>query len=479
MTIAGLLIWLTGTWGCQKQSGKLQIEFNTNVATYSIVEHVVAKHRGRLFYIDGQANLEYLPMAKTASVQMRLFNNSQIIQQTIKYLDVVGNQQDITYQALVRHNTFPEKGYKHNLKALNLDSATEQALADYMEALRVFFVERQLDKFFADNSRFIEGALREVKKNIPNRYIEKMENYYRESHHAYRFIVNPFDVVPYDTVFWHGNGVRIVSNEHKEAIMISSPYVPLEHRASVADYQTFGFDHARTIRTIITHEFGHAFVNPVFEQHEAEILKSATLMSDAFVGAMDPQGYGYWPTCVIEHVVRLCEIRIAESDGDLATANHLRKFHIDDCSFVLIPELESRIKEFERTRDASFASFAPQLLQVIDSNTVKDVRGKLGLKTETFTVTINVSVPSGTSGVYITGNQSSVGNWNPGKIKLKKVSDTRYAITLTAFPDLKFKFTRGDWASEGVVEGVDEGADISIALSGDMNLPFTIKKWRD
>jgi len=37
-----------------KSQSKVEVEFNPNIATYSIVEYLVAKHQGRLFYIDGK-----------------------------------------------------------------------------------------------------------------------------------------------------------------------------------------------------------------------------------------------------------------------------------------------------------------------------------------------------------------------------------------------------------------------------------------
>ena len=94
---------------------QLSVEFNENIATYSIVEKLVANKEGRLFYIDGKADDDHLPMVDLAFNQMNKFDNSKIIQQTLEYINIVGSQQDITYQALLRANNFPQKGYKYSL----------------------------------------------------------------------------------------------------------------------------------------------------------------------------------------------------------------------------------------------------------------------------------------------------------------------------------------------------------------------------
>lgn len=75
------------------------------------------------------------------------------------------------------------------------------------------------------------------------------------------------------------------------------------------------------------------------------------------------------------------------------------------------------------------------------------------LSKEEYHVTIRVKVPYENDTVYITGNQSNLGEWNPGKIKMKKVSEYDREITLKLRSPAQFKFTRGDWDSEAVVIG--------------------------
>jgi hypothetical protein len=69
-----------------------------------------------------------------------------------------------------------------------------------------------------------------VRKNIPAGYMAKMEQYYGEKFLAYRFWINPLDIMPNIPVFWHGNGPMIKSDKGQIANMISSPYLPLERK---------------------------------------------------------------------------------------------------------------------------------------------------------------------------------------------------------------------------------------------------------
>lgn len=461
-----------------KSQSKVDVEFNPNIATYSIVEYLVAKHQGRLFYIDGKTDISYLPLADLANREMEKYDNSKIIKAMQDYLQIVGQQQDLSYQVLLKHNIFPAKGYAFQIE--EKDKSKKEAVEKFAEQLREFYIKRNLGKFFKDQNHFIEGAKNEVRKNIPAGYMAKMEKYYGQKFLAYRFYVNPFDVIPYSEVFWHGNGPMFKSNKGQIANMISSAYVPLKKKNNIKDYIEFGFNHPETTNFLITHEFGHSFVNQYLGKYENKINQSNNLMSEAFIGKMDGQGYSYWPSCVGEHIVRTGEIRIALANGNPALAEKLRKQHIKENSFVLIPELEKKMEIYENNRKKyqSFKDFIPELLTVLDETSVEKVREKLGLPNQKYEVTLMVTVPENSGDVYITGNQSSIGSWNPQKIKLNKINETTRQITFTTYPDLKFKLTKGSWETEGTIEGIEDGKDVSLLLDKNKTLIYNVQNWK-
>jgi len=461
-----------------KSQSKVDVEFSPNIATYSIVEYLVAKHQGRLFYIDGKTDISYLPLADLANREMEKYDNSKIIKAMQDYLQVAGQQQDLTYQVLLKHNIFPAKGYAYQIE--ENDNAKKEAVKKFAEQLREFYVERKLGAFFKSQSYFIEGAKNEVKKNIPAGYMAEMEKYYGQKFLAYRFYVNPFDVLPYSEVFWHGNGPMFKSDKGQIANMISSAYVPLKKKNNIKDYTEFGFNHPETTNFLITHEFGHSFVNQYLGQYEDSINKSNNLMSEAFIGKMDGQGYSYWPSCVGEHIVRSGEIRIALANGNPELAEKLRQQHIKENYFVLIPDFEKKMKEYEnnRAKYKTFKDFVPELLTVLDKTSVEKVRTKLGLSNVKYEVNLTVNVPENSGDVYITGNQSSIGNWNPNVIKLNKTSETTRQITFKTYPDLKFKLTKGSWETEGKIDGIEEGKDVSLSLDKNTSVNYTVKNWK-
>lgn len=65
----------------------------------------------------------------------------------------------------------------------------------------------------------------------------------------------------------------------------------------------------------------------------------------------------------MEHLVRLGEIRIAKSMGDIAEENRIRKLHVSEFGFVLLPMLEKVIEKYEsdRARYPDFKSFLPEI----------------------------------------------------------------------------------------------------------------------
>lgn len=472
-----ILLMLLFAAQTKAQSSKVNIEFNPNIGTYSIIEYLVAKQQGRLFYIDGTTDISYLPMVEIANKEMNKYDNSKIIKAMQDYLAVVGMQQDLAYQALIKHRTFPEKGYNYPIE--ENDNAKKLAVEKFVDQIRAFYIERNLGKFFKKQNYFLKGVIAEVRKNIPNAYMESMEKYYGQKFLAYNFYINPLDALPYSPVFWHGNGPMIKSEKGQIANMISSAYIPIEYKNNPKDYKEFGFNHAETTNFLITHEFGHSFVNQHLGDYENQINKSSNLMSEAYIEKMDPQGYSYWPASVGEHIVRAGEIRIALANGNKELADKLRKQHIESNHFVLIPDLEKKMEAYEnnRIKFKTFRDFVPELLSVFDNVTVDELRKKLNLPTEKFQVSIKIMVPENSGDVYITGNQSSIGSWNPNKIKLNKISETTREISFLTYPDLRFKFTKGSWDKQAKLIGIEEGKDVHLPITDNTSLNYTVEKW--
>ena len=73
-------------------------------------------------------------------------------------------------------------------------------------------------------------------------------------------------------------------------------------------------------------------------------------------------------------------------------------------------------------------------------------------------ITIIVKVPDQNDNLYIVSNQNDLGNWKPDKILMKRKSkfERVYEFVPSEFP-VEFKFTKGSWEKEAIVEFHQQG----------------------
>lgn len=76
---------------------------------------------------------------------------------------------------------------------------------------------------------------------------------------------------------------------------------------------------------------------------------------------------------------------------------------------------------------------------------------------ETYPVRIELVGQDVKGGVYITGNQDELGNWDPKSVKMQQVNDSTCVIELKLHMPAYFKFTRGDWDHRALLENATEG----------------------
>lgn len=91
---------------------------------------------------------------------------------------------------------------------------------------------------------------------------------------------------------------------------------------------------------------------------------------------------------------------------------------------------------------------------------------------------ITVKVPNAEDEVYIVGNQKAIGHWNPGAVKMQKVSERERSITVEVTYPVEFKFTKGSWASEGYIGDKFENPNIVIAAPTEQ-VSYEVLGWYD
>lgn len=114
--------------------------------------------------------------------------------------------------------------------------------------------------------------------------------------------------------------------------------------------------------------------------------------------------------------------------------------------------LTVEIAEFSKNNH--WNTFPPSLNNALEFY-FKNIQAKqdMELSKTKYEVTIKVKVANNNDVVYITGNQTNLGDWNPNKIKMKKISDYERSIVLKVQSPTQFKFTKGSWETELQIVG--------------------------
>jgi len=98
-------------------------------------------------------------------------------------------------------------------------------------------------------------------------------------------------------------------------------------------------------------------------------------------------------------------------------------------------------------------------------------------------VTINVQAHSVKENekVFISGNSSQLGEWNPGLIMLDKIDSLSWTKTFTFKKGefIEFKFTKGDWSKEALNDNKTVPGNHNLNVTSDTTLKFIIKYWKD
>jgi predicted alpha/beta superfamily hydrolase len=119
----------------------------------------------------------------------------------------------------------------------------------------------------------------------------------------------------------------------------------------------------------------------------------------------------------------------------------------------------------ESHRSGFIPSVKSAMLTYIE--TIEPEQNKL-LSKEKYKITLRVKVPGENDEIYVTGNQEKLGNWEPGKIKMQRVSSDEREITLKVQDPVELKFTRGNWESEAWMK-IEDG------VGGKSNFPIIIR----
>lgn len=328
----------------------------------------ISKNAETLFIIYTIADLGITTpnesFSATASTEFEIFRDHQAVEM-VQFI-AKNHGIDALPQLILHFSELPDFEPIHPFDS---NSSTESLVNQYDDSLWVsetfvvafkdFYRIANVEGFITKHQAIYHKTLSDVHRHLPSGdLIKAMESFYGIGHKSYVLIPTP-------TLFptW-GFGGRVQSNcsLHVFNTFGAQRFIRRSKGRSIID-----FDSKENIQNISVHEFGHSFVNPIAEKPEnREAIESFSHLFEPIREHMSRQGYNNWWICVVEHLVRLGEIRIAESLGDTKNAKWLRNNYTNKRNFIYLPHLENKIIEYENNQDKyqRFEDFFPELISV-------------------------------------------------------------------------------------------------------------------
>lgn len=374
---------LTLFFSCETDKQKLDkfdADFSENIETYFLAEILSIEYRNKNKQWEEyklQTVREYQPIVARALSDFGHLSTHNIALETAALNDTLisfGYGNDIMMGILLEQPEFSlsQNPNEFNFPQTHLERESkehlENIISDYLKSLYDFYHFEDIGAFFQENKKFYNGAISEVKSHIPEGFTDSMELYYGESREKYIALVSPMMIWPIEENEGRGIGATVENNDRKTVYEIMGPYVQVPIKSSTQEYAQFGFDYQPRARTLTIHEFGHSFVNSELEPYQNQVDSYSYLFTDSLKKEMQSKGIQSWNVYIIESLVRLGEIRIAEIQNDKERADYLRNYHVKQEDFIFLPQLENKVIEFENNREQypMWKDFLPELLTVFE-----------------------------------------------------------------------------------------------------------------
>lgn len=351
-----------------KLSPKVNLETSVNLETYFFVEKLAVEHIGNYVFDNKDSNYDHQPIVRFAFQYFRRYTDSTYV---LKMAETIRALRDHYYDNgpimnyLLNQKPFPAAGPLYPQVALPAtDRKGDSLLVALTAFLRKFYTTAKVGAFLKANAGFYKGSLNEVAKDVDVPSFRGLEQWFGQSFPAYRIYLVPSMPITAGEDSYRGYGPGIVSPSGPVPAMIMSSSKMLPLQQNLSGYHHYGFDNPGVTHMLTKHEIGHSFVNPILEKYFDELDRDSALFTPKFKAALAPVYINSWRICIIEHLVRLGEIRTALSIGNTIEAERLRKVHIGEYKCVLIPLMEAEIVKYEknRSRYPTFESYLPELV---------------------------------------------------------------------------------------------------------------------
>lgn len=363
------------------------IGVNRNVETYFFVEKLAVEHIGNYVFDIKGVNYSHQPIVHFGFKYFQRYQNDPTIIRAAEILkqirDTLGDNGPIL-DYLLNQKEFPAKGFRFANKKKKFDTASVSnklitLLPELTDSLRQFYLKADVAGFLKHSSSFYKGALGEIAKDINKSAYHAIENWYGKRFPGFELYISPAMPITPGEDSYRGYGPTILSPKGKIPSMVVSSSKMLKVQDSLPLYRQYGFDNPEVTQFITIHEISHSFVNPLLEEYAQQIKRDSILFTKELKDTLATRYITDWYVCVIEHLVRLGEIRIAMSMGNDIEADRLRDLHIGEYKCILIPLLEEKIVEYEtnRAKYPTFESYLPELIKFLHNLTPKIIDDQL------------------------------------------------------------------------------------------------------
>ena len=363
--------------GEQQLSAKVNLGYSPNIETYFIAEKLAVQHINTFVFDQKDSLYAHQPLVYFAYQHFKKYQDTPCILRIAQLLaslrDSYHDNAEIL-QFLLSKRPFPSAGDRYPFADSSIFKPAQFPLAITMveeltDSLRSFYRFAHVGEFFQQHRSFYEGALREARKDINVNIFPYMEKYYGEKFYKYTIYIMPLMPITYGDDNYRAFGPTIHLPQGRVSTMVFSSSRMLSLKPSLKDYKKYGFDNPEVTHLLTVHEIGHSFVNPHVMALQKEIEHDTALFTPALRRVMEPNYIESWWVCVVEHLVRLGEIRVALAMHNKPEATRLRNLHIKQFGFILLPLLEQKIEYYEANRDKypDFQSFLPEIFSLFHS----------------------------------------------------------------------------------------------------------------
>lgn len=355
-------------------SRKVTLSVNANIETYFFAEKLAVEHIDNYVFSNKNTDYTHQPIVYFGLKEFMPWKDSPVIlkiSEILRQLREINhdNQDQIIF--LLYKKQFPQMGFRWSVPQDFLTTAeqrnpgTTKLFFELSDSLASFYKQAAIKKFIKQNISFYKGALAEAKTHINVKKIPYMEKWYGQEFAGYQIYLMPGMPIPPGEDNYRAFGPKMTSPKGEVATMVFSTSIQLPLLSSLKEYKNFGFNNEDVINLLTTHEFGHSFVNPHIDSMTSDVLRDTALFTPSLKKLLENSHIDSWKSCLIEHLVRLGEIRIARFMKDKSEEERLRKMHVNELGFILLPFLENEIEKYENNRKQflTFASFLPNLFQ--------------------------------------------------------------------------------------------------------------------